>query len=151
VGPTAALDATPLEIREGADRRRARSGGAFDGSPRRWRRTTCGRRGIAGLRIGPSEAEPFRSAFLEGLAWRGLEGARLVVSDAHEGLKAAIRRVAGAIWQGGRVGPSEKVRAPWLPHRRRRGAEVWRCLEVGSATGSRCSSAARLAGPRARR
>ncbi len=34
---------------------------------------------------------------------RGLKGVRLVVSDAHEGLKAAIARVLGATWQRCRV------------------------------------------------
>jgi putative transposase len=34
---------------------------------------------------------------------RGLRGVKLVISDAHEGLKAAIRRVAGASWQRCRV------------------------------------------------
>jgi hypothetical protein len=34
---------------------------------------------------------------------RGLKGVKLVVSDAHEGLKAAIARVLGATWQRCRV------------------------------------------------
>src|SRR5215212_8187114 len=46
---------------------------------------TEGRREIVGLGIGPSEAEPFWSAFLRSLVKRGLKGVRLVVSDAHEG------------------------------------------------------------------
>jgi len=62
-----------------------------------------GRREIAGLHLGPSEAETFWSVFLKGLVKRGLKGVRLVVSDAHEGLKAAIRRVLGATWQRCRV------------------------------------------------
>jgi transposase-like protein len=62
-----------------------------------------GRREIVGLHLGPSEAETFWSAFLKGLVRRGLKGVRLVVSDAHEGLKAAIRRVLGATWQRCRV------------------------------------------------
>src|SRR6266699_1400308 len=49
-----------------------------------------------GLHIGPSEAETFWSSFLKSLARRGLTGVKLVISDAHEGLKAAIRRVFGA-------------------------------------------------------
>src|SRR5690242_20384551 len=52
-----------------------------------------GRREIVGLHIGPSEAETFWSTFLKSLARRGLRGVKLVISDAHEGLKAAIRRV----------------------------------------------------------
>jgi len=64
---------------------------------------TDGRREIVGLHIGPSEAETFWSTFLKSLARRGLRGVKLVVSDAHEGLKAAIRRVFGAGWQRCRV------------------------------------------------
>jgi putative transposase len=37
-----------------------------------------GRREIVGLGIGPSEAEPFWSAFLKGLVKRGLKGIKLV-------------------------------------------------------------------------
>jgi transposase-like protein len=64
---------------------------------------TDGRREIVGLHIGPSEAEPFWTTFLRDLVRRGLKGVKLVVSDAHEGLKAAIRRVLGATWQRCRV------------------------------------------------
>src|SRR5215510_16102744 len=65
--------------------------------------TTEGRREIVGLHIGPSEAETFWSSFLKSMARRGLRGIKLVISDAHEGLKAAIRRVFGATWQRCRV------------------------------------------------
>jgi putative transposase len=64
---------------------------------------TEGRREIVGLHLGPSEAETFWTTFLKGLLRRGLKGVKLVVSDAHEGLKAAIRRVLGATWQRCRV------------------------------------------------
>jgi putative transposase len=64
---------------------------------------TDGRREIIGLGIGPSEAEPFWSAFLKGLVKRGLKGVKLVISDAHEGLRLAITRVLGATWQRCRV------------------------------------------------
>jgi putative transposase len=64
---------------------------------------TEGRREIVGLHLGPSEAETFWSTFLRGLVRRGLKGVKLVISDAHEGLKAAIRRVLGATWQRCRV------------------------------------------------
>ena len=56
-----------------------------------------------GLHIGPSEAETFWATFLKSLARRGLRGVKLVISDAHEGLKAAVRRVTGASWQRCRV------------------------------------------------
>jgi transposase-like protein len=62
-----------------------------------------GRREIVGLHIGPSEAETFWATFLKSLVRRGLKGVKLVVSDAHEGLKAAIARVLGATWQRCRV------------------------------------------------
>src|SRR6187431_2625014 len=64
---------------------------------------TEGKREIVGLHIGPSEAETFWSAFLKSRARRGLSGVKLVISDAHEGLKAAVRRVFGATWQRCRV------------------------------------------------
>ena len=62
-----------------------------------------GRREVVGLHIGPSEAETFWSTFLKSLVKRGLNGVKLVVSDAHEGLKAAIARVLRATWQRCRV------------------------------------------------
>jgi putative transposase len=64
---------------------------------------TDGRREIVGLHIGPSEAEPFWTTFLRDLVKRGLHRVKLVISDAHEGLKAAITRVVGATWQRCRV------------------------------------------------
>src|SRR3984957_5047564 len=64
---------------------------------------TDGKREIVGLHIGPSEAETFWSSFLKSLARRGLRGVKLAISDAHEGLKAAIRRVFTATWQRCRV------------------------------------------------
>jgi putative transposase len=62
-----------------------------------------GRREVLGLDIGPSEAETFWTEFLRKLARRGLRGVKLVVSDAHEGLKAAITKVLHATWQRCRV------------------------------------------------
>ncbi len=64
---------------------------------------TEGRREIVGLGIGPSEAEPFWSGFIKGLTKRGLRGVKLVISDAHDGLRLAITRVLGATWQRCRV------------------------------------------------
>jgi len=55
------------------------------------------------MTVGHSEAEPFWVEFLRSLARRGLRGAKLVISDAHEGLKAAIVKVLGATWQRCRV------------------------------------------------
>ena len=53
--------------------------------------------------IGPSEAKIFWTEFLRKLARRGLRGVKLVISDAHEGLKAAITKVLHASWQRCRV------------------------------------------------
>jgi transposase-like protein len=64
---------------------------------------TEGKREIVGLHIGPSEAETFWSGFLKSLVRRGLRGVKLVISDAHEGLKHAIAKVMGATWQRCRV------------------------------------------------
>lgn len=64
---------------------------------------TDGRREIIGLGLGPSEAEPFWMEFLRSLKGRGLAGVKLVISDAHTGLKAAIARVFEATWQRCRV------------------------------------------------
>ena len=62
-----------------------------------------GRREILGLSIGASEAETFWTGFLRALTRRGLRGVKLVISDAHEGLKAAIAKVLSATWQRCRV------------------------------------------------
>jgi putative transposase len=62
-----------------------------------------GRREVLGMDIGPSEAETFWTASLRKLARRGLRGVKLVISDAHEGIKAAVSRVLSATWQRCRV------------------------------------------------
>lgn len=62
-----------------------------------------GRREVLGMDIGPSEAETFWIAFLRTLARRGLRGVKLVISDAHEGIKAAVAKVLNASWQRCRV------------------------------------------------
>ena len=62
-----------------------------------------GRREVLGMAVGCSEAETFWTEFLRTLARRGLRGVQLVISDAHEGLKAAIARVLNATWQRCRV------------------------------------------------
>ena len=90
------LDATYLKVREGG---RIVSVAAIIAVAV----NTEGKREIVGLQIGPSEAEPFWTSFLRDLVRRGLTGVKLVISDAHEGLKAAITRVLGATWQRCRV------------------------------------------------
>jgi putative transposase len=62
-----------------------------------------GRREVLGLEVGTSEAEPVWTAFLRKLTRRGLRGVKLVISDAHEGLKAAATKVLSATWQRCRV------------------------------------------------
>jgi transposase-like protein len=64
---------------------------------------SAGRREVLGLAIGASEAETFWIDFLRSLARRGLRGVKLVISDAHEGLKAAAAKVLNASWQRCRV------------------------------------------------
>jgi putative transposase len=90
------LDATYLKVREGG---RIVSVAAIIAVAV----DTEGKREIVGLGLGPSEAETFWSTFLEGLLRRGLRGVKLVISDAHEGLKHAIGKVPGAMWQRCRV------------------------------------------------
>jgi putative transposase len=66
--------------------------------------TADGRREILGLDVGDSEDEVFWRAFLTGLKKRGLAGVRLVISDQHAGLVAALRRAfQGATHQRCRV------------------------------------------------
>ncbi len=63
-----------------------------------------GNREVLGLAVGDSEDRAFWTAFLRLLRARGLVGVRLVISDAHEGLKASIERVMlGSSWQRCRV------------------------------------------------
>ena len=62
-----------------------------------------GRREVLGMDIGPSEAETFWKDFLRKLARRGLRGVKLVISDSHEGIKAAVSKVFTATWQRCRV------------------------------------------------
>jgi transposase-like protein len=66
--------------------------------------TTDGERQVLGVDVGPSEDRAFWTGFLRSLVKRGLAGVRLVISDAHEGLKQAISTVlTGATWQRCRV------------------------------------------------
>ena len=63
-----------------------------------------GAREVLGVDIGDSEDETFWTRFLRSLKDRGLTGVRLVISDAHAGLKAAITKCfSGSSWQRCRV------------------------------------------------
>jgi transposase-like protein len=79
-----------------------------------------GRREVLGMDVGPSEAEPFWTEFLRKLARRGLRGIKLVISDAHEGIKAAVAKVLHASWQRCRVHFMRNV----LAHAGRQGRRV---------------------------
>jgi len=66
--------------------------------------TATGDREVLGLAVGDSEDGAFWTAFARSLRARGLGGVRLVISDAHQGLKTAIATVfLGAAWQRCRV------------------------------------------------
>ena len=79
-----------------------------------------GRREVLGMDIGPSEAETFWTELLRKLARRGLRGVKLVISDAHEGIKAAVAKVLHASWQRCRVHFMRNV----LAHAGRQGRRV---------------------------
>lgn len=66
--------------------------------------TANGQREVLGVDVGDSEDEAFWRGFLRSLKNRGLGGVRLVISDQHAGLTAAIRRCfQGAAHQRCRV------------------------------------------------
>jgi len=66
--------------------------------------TATGERTVLGAATGPSEDHQFWTSFLRSLVKRGLRGVRLVISDAHEGLRQAIAKILHeATWQRCRV------------------------------------------------
>lgn len=66
--------------------------------------TEQGERTVLGAATGASEDHQFWTSFLRQLVKRGLRGVRLVISDAHEGLRQAIAKVLHeASWQRCRV------------------------------------------------
>jgi putative transposase len=60
-------------------------------------------RPLLGMAIGASEVEPFWTGFLRSLIRRGLRGVKLVISDAHLEIKAAVAKVLKSTWQRCRV------------------------------------------------
>ena len=78
---------------------------------------TDGRREVLGIATGCSEAVPFWVEFLRSLVRRDLRGTRLVISDAHEGLEAAITKVLSTTWQRCRV--CSQAARPISSHTRR--------------------------------
>jgi transposase-like protein len=97
-----------------------------------------GRREILGLDIGPSEAETFWTGFLRKLARRGLRGVKLVISDAHEGIKAAVSKILNATWQRCRVHFMRNV----LAHAGKQGRRVVSAF-IGTAFAQEDAEAAR--------
>jgi transposase-like protein len=62
--------------------------------------TPDGKREILGISVSLSEAEVHWRAFLKSLLERGLHGVQYIVSDAHDGLQAAIQALfTGVLWQ----------------------------------------------------
>ena len=97
-----------------------------------------GRREVLGMTIGASEAETFWTEFLRSLARRGLRGVKLVISDAHEGIKAAVSKVLSASWQRCRVHFMRNV----LAHAGRQGRRVVAAF-IGTAFAQDDAAAAR--------
>jgi len=97
-----------------------------------------GRREVLGMAIGASEAETFWTGFLRTLARRGLRGVKLVVSDAHEGLKAAVAKVLNASWQRCRIHFMRNV----LAHAGKQGRRVVSAF-IGTAFAQNDADAAR--------
>jgi putative transposase len=58
-----------------------------------------GRREVLGFDVIPAESEEGWTQFFKSLKERGLHGVKLVISDAHTGLKAAVRKVLKVEWQ----------------------------------------------------
>jgi putative transposase len=83
-----------------------------------------GRREVLAMTVGASEAETFWIEFLRSLARRGPRGVKLAISDAQEGLKAAVAKVLHAKWQRCRVHTMRNL----LAHAGRQGARCRRSL-----------------------
>ena len=96
-----------------------------------------GRREVLGMAVGSSEAEPFWLDFLRTLTRRGLAGVKLVISDAHEGLKAAVTKVLRATWQRCRVHFARNALAH-AAHAQRRIVSAW----IGTAYAQEDAAAA---------
>ncbi len=63
----------------------------------------AGHREVLGLAVGPAETHAFWKGFAKDLVKRGVRGVKLVISDAHEGLKSAIAETLVTSWQRCRV------------------------------------------------
>ncbi len=98
---------------------------------------TEGQREVLGLKVGPSEAEPFWTDFLRSLNRRGLRGVKLVISDSHEGIKAAASKVLKATWQRCRVHWEDAAAHGERGHRHRVRAGLGRHRQDAVALGGR--------------
>jgi putative transposase len=85
--PYVYLDATYLHIRNSAGQVASMAVVLATGI------TATGEREVLGLDVGDSEDEAFWRGFLRTLKSRGLSAVRLVISDQHAGLVAALRRI----------------------------------------------------------
>jgi transposase-like protein len=84
--PYVYLDATYLHVRNTASQVTSMAAVVATGI------TADGSREVLGVDVGDSEDEVFWRGFLRSLKARGLGGVRLVISDQHAGLVAALRR-----------------------------------------------------------
>ena len=84
--PYVYLDATYLHVRNAASQVTSMAVVIATGI------TAIGEREVLGVDVGDSEDEVFWRGFLKTLRQRGLGGVRLVISDQHAGLVAALRR-----------------------------------------------------------
>jgi len=89
-----------------------------------------GTREVVGIDVVQTESRESWLGFLRSLVARGLHGVLLVVSDAHEGLRAAITAVFGAtaLWQRCRVHFLRNVMAHVSQHRKLEIAEAFRSI-----------------------
>ena len=88
-----------------------------------------GLREVIGVDIVLTESRESWSTFMRGLIERGLHGVRLVVSDAHEGLKAAIATILPqAQWQRCRVHFLRNIMAHVPQHRKLEIAAAFRSI-----------------------
>lgn len=89
-----------------------------------------GKREVIGIDVVHTESRESWTTFLQGLLARGLHGVRLVISDAHEGLKAAITAVFAGVakWQRCRVHFLRNVLAQVSQHRKLEIADAFRSI-----------------------
>ncbi|MBI2774382.1 IS256 family transposase [Candidatus Dependentiae bacterium] len=80
-----------------------------------------GKREVLGISVSLSEAEVHWRTFLESLVKRGLHGLELIISDAHVGLKAALKAVFPSIpWQRCQFHLQQNAQAYVTKHSRKR-------------------------------